>query len=153
MKRLPILSPLLAALAPVPVLVLAAAMLFPAPAAAEGPAKLTLTVTGIKDVKGALMIAVFDQAGYDADKPVTRAAAPVTAASVTTTFDLPAGQYGIKMFHDVDGDGKMAANPFGMPLEPYAFSNNAPAQFGPATWDTAAFTVAAPATATAIKLN
>ena len=153
MKRLPVLSPLLAALAPVPALVLAAAILFPAPAAAEAPAKLTLTVTGIKDVKGALMIAVFDQAGYDTDKPVTRAAAPVTAASVTTTFDLPAGQYGIKMFHDVDGDGKMAANPFGMPLEPYAFSNNAPAQFGPATWAAAAFKVDAPATAAAIKLN
>jgi uncharacterized protein (DUF2141 family) len=153
MKRLPILSPLLAALAPIPALVLAAALLAPQPAVAEAPARLTLTVTGIKDVKGALMIAVFDQAGYDVDKPVAQAAAPVTAASVTTTFDLPAGQYGIKMFHDVDGDGKMGTNPFGLPIEPYGFSNDAPAQFGPATWDTAAFTVAAPATATSIKLN
>ena len=123
------------------------------PAAAEGPAKLTVTVTGIKEAKGALMIAVFDQAGYDVEKPVAQAMTPVTAKTATTTFDLPAGRYGIKMFHDVDGDGKMGANPFGMPIEPYGFSNDAPAQFGPATWDAASFVVGAPATSTSIKLN
>jgi uncharacterized protein (DUF2141 family) len=153
MRILPVLSPIMAAMAPVPALVLAVAMLFPAPAAAEGPAKLTVTVTGIKEAKGALMIAVFDQAGYDVEKPVAQAMTPVTAKTATATFDLPAGRYGIKMFHDVDGDGKMGANPFGMPIEPYGFSNDAPAQFGPATWDAASFVVGAPATSTSIKLN
>ena len=83
------------------------------------------------------MVAVYDQAGYDADKQVAAHAIPVTGDTATATFDLPAGQYGIKMFHDVDGDGKMGMNPFGMPTEPFAFSNNAPAQFGPAKWDAA----------------
>jgi uncharacterized protein (DUF2141 family) len=152
MKRLPILSPLLAALAPIPALVLAAAMLFPAPAVAEGPAKLTVSVTAIMDAKGALMIAVFDQAGYGADKAVAQAMVPVAAASASTTFDLAPGKYGVKLFHDVDGDGKMGMNPFGMPVEPYAFSNNAKGQFGPAKWEDAAFEVAGPVTHT-IKLN
>jgi uncharacterized protein (DUF2141 family) len=149
----PILSPIMAALAPVPALVLAAAIFLPQPAMAETPAKLALTVTGIKDAKGALMIAVFDQAGYDTDKAVAQAAIPVTSTTVSTTIELAPGRYGIKMFHDVDGDGKMGANPFGMPIEPYGFSNNAPAQFGPATWAAAAFDVAAPATSHAIALN
>ncbi len=153
MKRFPTLSPFLAALATFPALAVATALVLPQPAMAETPAKLTLTVTGIKEAKGALMIAVYDKAGYDTDKAVAQAMAPVSATTVTTTIDLLPGKYGIKLFHDVDGDGKMGANPFGMPIEPYGFSNNAPAQFGPAKWDAAAFDVTAPSTAQAIKLN
>jgi uncharacterized protein (DUF2141 family) len=153
MKRPPLLSSLLSVAGLVPATVLAAALVFPQTASADpAQAKLTITVTDIKDHKGALMIAVFDQAGYDADKSVAGLAVPVTSGTATTTVDLAPGRYGIKMFHDVDGDGKMGTNPFGMPIEPFAFSNNAPAQFGPAKWDAAAFTVEAPATTHTIKL-
>lgn len=150
--NLSILSPILAALGLVPAIVLGMALLLPQPAAADPAAKLTLTVTGIKDVKGALMVAVYDQSGYATDKEVAAAAVPVTGATASTTFDLPPGRYGVKLFHDVDGDGKMSTNPFGMPLEPFAFSNNAPAQFGPATWDAAAFDITG-AVAHSVKLN
>ena len=47
----------------------------------------------------------------------------------------------MKAFHDVDDDGAMATNPFGMPIEPYAFSNNAVGNMGPAGWDRAHFSV------------
>lgn len=130
-----------------------AILCLPQTASAEGKATLTLTVTNIAEHKGALMIAVYDAAGYDTDKQVAASMVPVTADTATTTFELPPGQYGIKMFHDVDGDGKMGMNPFGMPIEPFAFSNNAPAQFGPAKWDAAKFDVAAPAATQTIKLN
>lgn len=154
MKTLPILSPILAALGPVPALILAASLFVPqADAQTAGTAKLALTVTGIADAKGALMIAVYDQSGYDADSPVAQAAIPVTGQTAAHSFDgLKPGKYGIKMFHDVDGDGKMGTNPFGMPVEPYAFSNNAKGQFGPAKWQDAAFDVA-DATSHTIKLN
>lgn len=142
-----------AAIATVPAMVLAALLALPQSASAEPAAKLSLTVTGIKEAKGALMIAVFDEAGYGKDKSVAAAAVPVTALTASTTFDLPPGRYGIKMFHDVDGDGKMATNPFGMPIEPFGFSNNAPAQFGPATWQDAAFAVPAAGAAQTIDLN
>ena len=154
MKRQAILSAALSALGLTPAVLVAAALVYPQAAAAdEATAKLTLTVTNIAEHKGALMIAVFDAAGYDADKSVAAGMVPVAGDTATTTFDLPPGQYGIKLFHDVDGDGKMGTNPFGMPIEPFAFSNNAPAQFGPAKWDAAKFDVAAPATSHAIKLN
>ena len=55
--------------------------------------------------------------------------------------DLPAGDYAVKAFHDIDGDGEMDVNPFGMPVEPYAFSNNAVGNMGPAGWDQARFAV------------
>ena len=148
--RLPGMQTVLAAL---PALVLAALLALPQSASAEPAAKLSLTVTGIKDAKGALMIAVFDEAGYGKDKSVAAAAVPVTALTASTTFDLPPGKYGIKMFHDVDGDGKMATNPFGMPIEPFGFSNNAPAQFGPATWQDAAFDVPSAGATQKIDLN
>lgn len=154
MKRLSILETTLSLLAPVPAMLVAAAILFPGSAAADpAKAKLTLTVTGIKEHKGALMVAVYDQAGYDGDKQVAAGMVPVSADTATTTFELPVGQYGIKLFHDVDGDGKMGTNPFGMPTEPFAFSNNAPAQFGPAKWDAAKFDVSAAGATQTIKLQ
>ncbi len=154
MKRLPLLGTLLSAASVFPAALLAAALIFPQAASAEpGKATLTLTVTNIAEHKGAVMVAVYNKAGYDTDNQVAAGMIPVTGDTATTTFELPPGQYGIKMFHDVDGDGKMGTNPFGMPIEPFAFSNNAPAQFGPAKWDAAAFTVEAPATTQTIKLN
>jgi uncharacterized protein (DUF2141 family) len=154
MKRLPLLETALGILAPVPAMLVAVAVLFPAPAVAEpGKAKLTVTVTNITEHKGVLQVAVYDAAGYDADKVAAADSVAVTAGTATATFDLPAGQYGIKMFHDVNGDGKMGTNPFGMPTEPFAFSNNAPAQFGPATWDAAKFDVPAGGATQTIKLQ
>ncbi len=143
----------MSALGIAPAVLLAAALIYPQAASAEETAaKLTLTVTNIAEHKGALMIAVFDAAGYDKDAQVAAGMVPVSGDTATTTFDLPPGKYGIKLFHDVDGDGKMGMNPFGMPIEPFAFSNSAPAQFGPAKWDAAKFDVAAPATSHTIKL-
>ena len=153
MKRLPLLNPILSATGLIPAVLMAAVLFYPQAAAAEpGKATLTLTVTDIADHKGVISFGVYDEAGYDSDKAVNGGAIPVSGDKATTTLELPPGKYGIKLFHDVDGDGKMGMNPFGMPTEPYAFSNSAPAQFGPAKWDAAAFDVAAPATAHTIKL-
>ena len=57
--------------------------------------------------------------------------------------DLPVGTYAIRMFHDVNGDGEMNTNVFGIPTEPYAFSNNAAGTMGPAPWSKAKFEVTA----------
>lgn len=91
---------------------------------------------------GAVMVAVFDgQAAYDASRPLRAARIDVAAGERSATVDLPAGDYAIKAFHDVDGDGQMGKNPFGMPTEPYAFSNNAVGNMGPAQWGQARFAV------------
>lgn len=154
MKRLPLLDKFLAGVAILPAALVAAVLAFPQPALAdEGKVPLTLTVTDIADHTGSISFGVFDQAGYDKDTAVNGGMIKVTGDTATMTLELPPGRYGIKLFHDVDGDGKMGMNPFGMPTEPYAFSNSAPAQFGPAKWDAAAFDVAAPATSHTIKLT
>jgi uncharacterized protein (DUF2141 family) len=120
---------------------LAAALMTAAPALAADPASVTLTFdTGA--ATGAVMVALYDEATYGGGQPVRAARVDVAAGEHSVTFEgLPAGEYGVKAFHDVNGNGRMDANPFGMPVEPYAFSNNAVGNMGPASWDRAKFSV------------
>ena len=112
----------------------------PARAGADD-ATVTLTFeTGART--GKVMVALYDsEAAYQSGHPV--AAREVDASgSVVAVFDhLPAGDYAMRAFHDVNGDGQMNTNPFGMPVEPYAFSNNAVGNMGPASWERARFSV------------
>jgi uncharacterized protein (DUF2141 family) len=117
-------------------------------------APLTITVEGIEKTQGTLRIGVFTADGYDAGDSVTGVDVTVDAASETAIVeDLEPGEYGIKMFHDIDDDGNMSTNPFGMPTEPFAFSNDAKGRFGPAKWDAAKFVVTADGAVQIINLN
>jgi uncharacterized protein (DUF2141 family) len=106
-------------------------------------ATLTISFTDIEAPKGRIMLALFEgAAGYNGGKPVHGAAIEVTGTTASTVITgLAPGQYGVKLFHDVNGNGKMDTNPFGMPVEPFAFSNSAKGNMGPASWDAAAFEV------------
>lgn len=92
---------------------------------------------------GSVMVVLFSsQAGYDRNQPVAAMTVAASTSPVTVTFDgLAPGSYGMKSFHDLNGDGVMDTNPFGMPIEPYAFSNNAVGNMGPASWERARFNV------------
>ena len=119
----------------------------PSPSVARAAAaSLTIRFEGIETPKGQIMLSVFDNAdAHDRNgAPVRVAAIPVEGKTAIASFEgLAPADYAIKAFHDVDGDRKMGTNPFGMPLEPYAFSNNAKVQGGPPLWDAARFPVAA----------
>ena len=116
------------------------------PAAAAQPASvLTIVFEGIETPTGTIMMSLFDsEATHDgAGEPARVAMAPIVGSTATVELEgLAPGSYAIKSFHDVDGDMVMGTNPFGMPTEPFAFSNNAPAQGGPAKWEAASFAVA-----------
>ena len=119
-------------------------------------ADLTVTFTGIKTPTGAVMAAVFDsEAAYASGAaPIAGLRMPVTGDSVSQVVPgLKPGRYAIKAFHDVDGDGKMKTNPFGAPTEPYAFSNNAPANMAPPAWSAAAFDVPEAGAAQSIAID
>ena len=125
-------------------LVLAACLvLAPAAVQAQTPAEgadIVFTFeTGART--GAVMVALFDsEESYDAGQAVRGLAVDVATGQTEATFrGLPAGDYAMRAFHDVNGDGQMNTNPFGMPVEPYAFSNNARGNMGPASWDRASF--------------
>ncbi len=109
-------------------------------------ATLTLTVSGIENHRGHLMIAVFSsEANWDGDgEPVAATRLAVEGAEETAVFaGLTPGQYAIRLYHDVNDDGELGTNPFGIPNEPFAFSNNARGMMGPASYEDAAFAVEA----------
>ena len=132
---------------------LVAALLVSAPALAETAAPTTITLDfDTAATTGKVMVVLYNsEAAYSGGAPVAQAMVDVGAGQHSATFaDLPAGDYAAKSFHDVDGDGKMNTNPFGMPTEPFAFSNNARGNMGPARWDAAHFAASGPVTQTIV---
>lgn len=111
-------------------------------AQAEGAGQLTIQLQGLAP-QGSVMLQLFNsEAGYDGGQGIGARRVEISGPTAEVSFDnLPPGQYAFRLYHDVNGDGRMNTNPFGMPTEPFAFSNNARGQFGPAGWDAAAFTL------------
>lgn len=136
---------------------LAAALVLAGPAAArDEDGSLTVAFAGVTMRDGMVLLALFDgKAAYDANAgPVRTLNLPAAEGNFSVTLaGLPPGPYAVKAFHDRDGDGKMKFNPLGMPLEPYGFSNNARAPFGPPSWKRAAFTVAPGPNSQSIRLR
>lgn len=117
---------------------------------------LTVAFQGVSKREGVVLCAVFDsKAAYDANEgPVRTILLPAAEGNFSATFGgLPPGRYAVKSFHDRDANGKMRFNPLGMPLEPYGFSNNARAPFGPPSWRAASFEVKPGANSQAIRLR
>lgn len=109
---------------------------------------LVVEVNNIKKA-GEIHVAVYDNAeAFEADRGEKGGAAPgivegtivmVEAGTSTFEYELPAGQYAVGIFHDVNLNNKMDNNFLGLPKEQYGFSNNARALFGPPSFEDAAF--------------
>ncbi len=127
-------------------LITAAALALTAVPAVAQDAATDITFTfAVGQPTGQVMVALYDSAAAygGSGAPVRVARVEASGTVISATFeDLPAGDYAMKAFHDVDGDGRMATNPFGMPTEPFAFSNNAVGNMGAAGWDRAHFSAA-----------
>ena len=108
-------------------------------------------IVEVKNIKkaGEIHVAVYDNAeAFEADRGEKGGAAPgivegtivmVEAGTSTFEYELPAGQYAVGIFHDVNLNNKMDNNFLGLPKEQYGFSNNARALFGPPSFEDAAF--------------
>ncbi|MFT4255181.1 MAG: DUF2141 domain-containing protein [Caulobacter sp.] len=113
----------------------------PAPAHAEASAAVTFSFPDIKTHKGALHVALFDSAeGWTSNKSIRAVTVEASDADPKARFEgLPAGTYAARVFQDIDGDGKMNRNAFGIPSEPFGFSNGAVPIMGPPSFEAAAF--------------
>ena len=122
---------------------------------AQDAASVTVTFTGFTVPTGAIMAGLYDtEAAFNGGQPVQGVRIDIAGAEATTVISgLKPGRYAIKAYHDVDGDGRMNTNPFGMPTEPYAASNNAPARMGPPAWTDAVFEVPAEGAAQTITID
>lgn len=90
---------------------------------------LTISFTGIQKPKGQLMVMLGDENGNDVEGFVV----PVknTGTVKHTINNLKTGQYTVKVYHDIDENEELNTGAFGIPKEPYGFSNNARGTFGP----------------------
>ncbi|MCF6352392.1 MAG: DUF2141 domain-containing protein [Cyclobacteriaceae bacterium] len=57
-------------------------------------------------------------------------------------FEVPNGDYTVRVMHDKDKDGKLNTNFIGIPIEPYGISMDGKSRFGPPSYEDAVFTIA-----------
>jgi len=125
-----------------------------ATAASAHAGDLSITVEGVKNDQGQIMVALYDSADGFLKRVVKAGAAPAANGSTKVVVkDVPAGAYGFALFHDANGNGKMDKNMMGIPSEDYAFSNNALGNMGPPSFEQARFTVPAAGAAVTVSLR
>ena len=100
------------------------------------------------------MIAVYNSADTFLKKPLTGVRTQATKEGKSVVVkDLPAGEYALVVYHDVNQNGKMDKNMMGIPTEDYAFSNNAMGNMGPPNFDAAKFQVPEAGASTKVSLR
>ena len=88
---------------------------------------ITVTVNNIDQSKGVVKFSLYNQAEtFPHSKGIYKTGnVNVSSNSVTYQFkNVPNGEYAIALYHDVNANGEMDKNIFGIPKEPYGFSNN-----------------------------
>lgn len=86
---------------------------------------VVVEIHGIEEIKGKIVIGLyknhknFPKVGKQYKGIITK----ITSKRATYTFiDVPNGYYAIALFHDINSNGKLDYNFFGIPKELYAFS-------------------------------
>ncbi len=135
--------------------VIAAAAMCLSAAAEATPATgytLTVSVEGVRSDAGKIMAQLLKADGTTG-KAIEAGGQFAAAKPGTLTLSfagLEAGDYGVRLFHDEDGDGDLKTNLIGMPKEGFGFSNRALAKFGPPSFDEMKVSVAADTTTGAV---
>ena len=96
-----------------------------------------ITVTNFENIKGKLQVCLTDkkedflkQCEYATAVTVTNNTISVEIANIKT------GVYSISLFHDENNNGVLDTKGFfGIPSEPYGFSNNPSTTFGPPSFE------------------
>ena len=103
---------------------------------------LTITIENIEQNQGRIMLQIlsgaaeFEGRAEPVAKMILRAR---TGRMRISTSNLPEGHYAVRVMHDINNNDELDSNIVGLPIEPYAFSNNAVGNFGPPQWKDAKF--------------
>ncbi|MCU0392958.1 MAG: DUF2141 domain-containing protein [Thermoflexibacter sp.] len=81
-----------------------------------------------------IMVSVFAEKGF-LKEPIQSKSIKVTGDKASVLFDLPAGEYAISTYQDLNSNGKMDRHFYGAPKEPYGFSNNIKPTIGPPDYE------------------
>ncbi|WP_421792615.1 DUF2141 domain-containing protein [Hyphobacterium sp.] len=135
--------------------------LFMSPSDSEGGAiirdvsSLEIVFTGLRAEEGQVRVGLYgDQSSWDGRDAIDGGLINVDGLEVRIRFDdLAPGTYGVMAYHDRDGNGELNTGLFGIPSEPFAFSNDARGRMGPASWEDAAFEITSGENQHAIRLR
>ena len=105
-------------------------------------ASLVVRLHGVRPREGTIRLAIFQNGrGFPADGGMRVSVTPETSVTEATIDGLVLGEYAVAVFQDLDEDGLLDKGVWGVPTEPYGFSNDARGQFGPPSFAAAAFRV------------
>jgi uncharacterized protein (DUF2141 family) len=118
------------------------------------PARIEFVFSGFAQQKGRVFAQLICEDKGNKSAPIG-AVELIDAPQVTLKFpDRAAGEVcSLRAFRDTNGNQKLDTNLLGIPSEPYAFSNNAKAQFGPPKPEATLFTLKPGLNRQAINLN
>ena len=107
-----------------------------------GAADVDVAVTGIRNDRGNIRVAICDKANFPNGACAYHGEAPARAGSVTIRIaGVPAGIWAAAVYHDEAGIRHLEYTLFGMPKQGLGFSRDARMRFGPPKFTDAAFRV------------
>ena len=124
---------------------------------AQDKKPLKIIFTALKDTKAVIMIGVYrKQDGFPGNekgafKGYTISPDGKNSVNFSIT-DLEYGEYAIAIYQDKNADKKLNTGMFGIPKEPYAFSNNFKPKFSGPKYDDCKFTYSADKTELSIAM-
>lgn len=101
---------------------------------------IALRIHGVKAQQGPVRVAVFDSSAQFPKHENAALKMVMQSASATVMQVVPMGattEIAMAAYQDINNDGKLNRNSFGMPTEPYGFSGNAAGKFGPPSFESA----------------
>lgn len=124
------------------------------PPTAPQKTSLKIDVQNVRTQTGAVYVAIYrPDNNFPSGKPLDGKKLPAGTKPVQTTFSVEPGDYAIAVYHDENGNGKMDKRVFGIPKEPYGFSNNFRPTMSAPKFSDCKFTIGTTEKAISIKLN
>jgi len=103
--------------------------------AGDNQGRLVVKVTNLGDLKGQVMVGLFDKEDNFLKKPIKGVSAKATVEGQELVFEnLPFGEYAVSVIHDENENGELDTF-LVIPTEPYGFSNNVMGKFGPPSFE------------------
>jgi uncharacterized protein (DUF2141 family) len=120
-------------------------------------ASLVIEISGIRNTKGYILIALFNQStGFpdQSEKAFRKLRIPANTGTIKASFDdLPPGSYAFGVVHDENDNQKLDTGLFGIPKEGFVFSRNAMGTMGPPSFKDAAIEIGNSFAVQALKIK
>lgn len=103
---------------------------------------LELEITNIRDTRGVIRVGLFNKESDfpDQKKVCWSKALPAQKGKLELDIpELPHGNYALAIYHDLNNNGQLDKNMWGIPTEPYGFSNAVKAKWSAPAFGDAVF--------------